>query len=134
MSIYGARSEIRRKKYIILGVNKYQSEKYIKAQKRVNQIKRFYKHLKVYIIASLLLFWVKFILFDFFTEKGIQDEGFYDWLEWNTIGTPIIWAIGLIIQGVYVFKFKSATWKEIKPKSLKDWETKQLNKFLKEGN
>lgn len=109
--------------------NKHQSEKYIKAQKRVNQIKQFYNHLKVYIIVNILLFGAKLKLFDFFNEQGIQDEGFYDWLEWNTIGTPIAWGIGLIIYGLYVFKKQ-----QFKPSFMKDWEAKQMAKFIEEEN
>lgn len=109
--------------------NKHQSEKYIRAQNRVKQIKQFYKHLKIYIIVNILLLIVKFRLFDFFTNKGVQDEGFYDWLEWNTIGTPIVWGIGLFLHGIYVFK-----WQQFKPNFMKDWEAKQMTKFLEEEN
>lgn len=102
----------------------HQSEKYVKAQKRVKQIKSFYQHLKVYIIINVLLYAGKFILIDFFNEQGIQDEGFYSWLEWNTI----LWGIGLIIHGICAFNWHH----KFKPNFMKDWEAKQMIKFLKE--
>lgn len=105
-------------------VNKHQSEKFIKAQKRVKLIKQFYRHLKLYIIINVLLYMMKFILIDFFTKQGIQDEGFYSWLEWNAI----LWGIGLIIHGICVFNWHH----KLKPNFMKDWEAKQMIKFLEE--
>ena len=100
-----------------------QSEKYIKAQMRVKQIKQFYRHLKVYLVVNILFFVAKFRFITFFNEQGIQDEGFYSWIAWNAI----LWGIGLFVQWVYVFK-----WQKLKPSVMKDWEAKQMTKFLEE--
>lgn len=103
--------------------SEHQSEKYIKAQKRVKQIRQFYRHLKVYLIINILLFVAKFKLIDIFREQGVLDEGFYSWIYWNAI----LWGIGLFMQWFYVFK-----WRKLKPNLFKDWEAKKMAKFIEE--
>jgi hypothetical protein len=113
-----------------------QSEKFLKAQKRVNDMKKFYRHLRVYIIINVLLIVVKLNLFNWFKDDYVwmQEKNFSDWASINLLGTPIIWGIGLAIHGLYVFKFKSQTWQELKPEFIKKWEKRQLEKFLREEN
>lgn len=114
-------------------MNSYkQSPRFIQAKKRVNQMKRFYRHLSVYVVVNGILLILKLRLFDFFTQQGITDEGFYDWLNWNIIGTPILWGIGLLVHGIYVFGLKSRALKDIKPEFIKKWEVKKLEEFLRE--
>ncbi|WP_281540525.1 2TM domain-containing protein [Maribacter aestuarii] len=113
-----------------------QSEKFLKAQKRVNDMKKFYRHLRVYVVINILLLVVKLNLFNWFKDDYVwmQEKNFSDWASLNLLGTPIIWGIGLAIHGLYVFKFKSQTWQELKPEFLKKWEKRQLEKFLREEN
>ena len=108
------------------------SEKFVRAQKQVERIKKFYGHLRVYIVVNLVILAFKFQLFDYFTGKGIADSGFYNWLDWNIIATPVLWGIGLLVHGLVVFKFGAITWKTIKPKALERWEDEQLEKFIRE--
>lgn len=109
-----------------------QTEKLKKAQKRVKNLKDFYRHLRVYIVINVLLLIVKFKAHDFFTEKGIVDEGFIDWFEWNILGTPVIWGLGLGVHAIYVFGFKSKSLKELKPRFYTDWEDRQIEKYMNE--
>lgn len=111
-----------------------QSEQFKRAQKRVKSLKDFYKHLKVFIIINILLMIVKFRAYDFFTERGIVDEGFVNWFEWNVIGTPVIWGLGLGLHAIYVFVFKSKPLKEFTPQFFKDWEERQIDKYMNEEN
>lgn len=113
-----------------------QSEKFLKAQKRVNDMKKFYRHLRIYIIINLLLLVVKLNLFNWFKDDyaWMQNPQFSDWLNWNLLGTPVLWGIGLFAHGLYVFKFKSQSWQELKPGLIKRWEKRQLDKFLREEN
>ena len=108
------------------------SRRFRKAKKRVEHIKRFYRHLAVYLVINTVLFIAKIKIFGFFTTKGFENQGFFDWLEWNIIATPVFWGIGLFFHGLYVFKFKSKALKELKPKFLRDWEEKQLQKYMEE--
>jgi len=116
--------------------NYQQSEKFLKAKKQVDHIKKFYKHLKVYIIINILLLVVKFNLINWFKDdyEWIQNPGFSDWLSWNMIGTPVLWGVGLMVHAAYVFKFGAKSWKELKPEFLKKWEKRQLDKFLQDEN
>lgn len=116
--------------------NNQQEEKILKAKKQVAQIKKFYKHLRVYVIINLLLLMVKFNLVSWFKDdyEWLQSSAFSDWLSFNIIGTPIIWGIGLLFHAAYVFKFGAKSWKELKPAFLKKWEKTQLEKFLEEEN
>ncbi len=106
------------------------TEKLARAQKRVDAIKKFHRHLKVYIIINLLLLFVNYRAFDFLTDKGVQDPGFFYWFQWNIISTPVLWGIGLLVHAVYVFKFGARPLKELKPEFLKDWEERQIRKYI----
>ena len=111
-----------------------QAEKLKKAQKRVKNLKDFYRHLRVYIVINILLLVVKSKAYDFFTERGVMDEGFFNWFEWNILGTPIVWGLGLGVHAIYVFGFKSKSLKELKPRFYKNWEERQIEKYMKENN
>lgn len=109
-------------------------EKRLKARKRVDDMKKFYRHLRVYIIINVLLLVVKFNLFQWFKDdyEWLQSPQFNDWFSWNVFGTPVLWGLGLLVHGLYVFKLKSKSWQELKPKFLKDWEKRQIEKFINE--
>lgn len=111
-----------------------QSQKFLKAQKRVNDMKKFYRHLRVYVIINILLLVVKLNLYEWFNGEyeWMQSPNFTNWFSINIIGTPLLWGIGLLIHGLYVFKLKSRTWQELKPEFLKKWEERQLEKILRE--
>lgn len=96
-----------------------------KAEKRVKSIKGFYNHLVVYIMVNtlLLIFKGKF-LFTLLSEEAIGNPNFLKWIDWNIYGTPILWGIGLLIHAICVFGFK--------PQFFKDWEERQLEKYMKE--
>ncbi len=106
------------------------SEKFLRAQEQVRRMKKFYAHLRVYIMVNLVILALKFQLFDYFLGKGIKDPNFYTWLEWNIIGTPLLWGIGLLVHGLVVFKLGAFTWKSLKPKFLSQWEDRQLKKYM----
>jgi len=105
-----------------------------RAHKRVKVLKGFYRHLRVYIVINILLLLVKFRAYDYFTEEGMMDEGFFDWFEWNIIGTPVIWGLGLGAHAIYVFVLKSRPLKEFSPKFFKKWEERQIEKYMNEEN
>ena len=107
-----------------------QSEKYIKVYGQVRQIKNFYQHLSVFFVGNIILLVIKFKAFDYFESVGFQDEGFLDWFIWNIIGTPIIWGLGLLFHGLYVFVYKAKLLSEFKPSFIREWEQDQLQRFL----
>ncbi|MDP5230268.1 MAG: 2TM domain-containing protein [Cellulophaga sp.] len=96
-----------------------------RAQKKVANIKGFYNHLTVYIIINcIVLFTSGKFIFILFSEEALGNPKFLDWINWNVYGTPIIWGIVLLIHGLVVFG--------IKPSFLKNWEQKQLEKYMRE--
>lgn len=117
-------------------VNSIQSKrkfsKYTKAKKQVEAIKEFYNHLTSYLLVNTGLFLIRSNILDFFEKNGENTLKLLDWLHWNIIATPLIWGVGLLFHGLYVFKFKSIPLNDIKPKILKDWEEKQIQKYMEE--
>lgn len=97
-------------------------EKYMRAKKRVGRIKRFYCHLTLYVVANIILLILKAYFLGFFESNGTNDPNIYYWLEWNIISTPILWGIGLIIHGLFVFKLPFVA----------KWEKRQIQKFMNE--
>ncbi|MBQ0732684.1 2TM domain-containing protein [Aquimarina celericrescens] len=87
---------------------------YEKAKKRVENEKGFYSHLTAYVIINIALL---------FINADLGEADLNDWFRWNLLLTPILWGIGLIVHGIYVFgkipSFSKA-WEERKIKELMD--------------
>ncbi|WP_394750536.1 2TM domain-containing protein [Spongiimicrobium salis] len=110
------------------------SEHFAKARTRVNRIKRFYKHLMVYVSVNIIILLIKGIAWRFFMDEGITDQGFYDWFKLNMLLTPIFWGIGLFIHGLLVFRYPGFTIKSLMSKGMRNWEERQIQKYLKEDD
>lgn len=104
--------------------HKYDSENYIRAKRRVENLKNFYAHIGVYVVINVLLFSFKLNIMDFFIDQGVRDQGFLNWMEWNIIFIPIIWGIILLVIGIYYFK--------LKPEFYRNWEERQIRKYMEE--
>jgi len=92
------------------------SEKYKKVQKRVHEIKQFYKHFSIYLLINLV-FIGRRIYIDISNGDAIIDAftavSNYSFFFW--------WGIGLIIHGILVFgapKFFSKDWEKRKVEEL----------------
>lgn len=75
--------------------------------RRVKQLKRFYKHLGIYVIVNAILLGINY----FDMEPG---ETFW---HFSTFSTLFFWGIGLVIHAVRVFGrdvFLGADWEERK--------------------
>ncbi|MDC8001251.1 2TM domain-containing protein [Aequorivita todarodis] len=94
-----------------------------KAHKRVEALKGFYKHLLVYVIINVALFVVRGRVLEFFQIES-NDKNFVEWIDWNILIVPIFWGIGLLFHAAKVFQYKFPF--------LKNWEERQLKKFMKE--
>ncbi len=99
-------------------------ESFIKARNRVNHIKSFYAHLVLFVLgtATLLVFKAKII--DYLIAKGATGQGFLQWIEWQFVFIPMLWALILIISGIYLFRLRS--------NFLKKWEERQIRKYMKD--
>ncbi len=98
---------------------------YKKAQRRVKKIKRFYRHLTVYIVVNIFLVYFGLRGVNFLEINNPEvDANVVLWLFWNVLSVPILWGIGLLIHGLCVFKPKFNI--------VKRWEERQLQKILEE--
>ena len=96
-----------------------------RAKKRVEELKGFFKHVKGFIIVNLLLLFIRSGILNFVTINGQPlDDYVLRWVDLNFILTPVLWGIGLIIHGIYVYRYKFTF--------LKNWEEKQIKKFMDE--
>ena len=82
-------------------------ERYLKAQKRVEDIKGFYGHLISYIVIMPFLVFVNYMTYWEFK-----------WFWFMLIG----WGIGLAIHGFMTFAISS------------DWEERKIKQFMEEEN
>lgn len=95
---------------------------YARARKRVQDIKEFYHHLFFYLLFNIpLLVFAKQIA-DLLRATVFDDPEFGKWIELNMYITPLFWGIGLLFHGLYTFIFKG--------RILKNWEEKQIRKYL----
>ena len=102
------------------------STPYNRALKKVENIKKFYAHLRAYLIINLVLLLIKANIFDLFKGGNIEDLHFERWLDLNVYGTAILWGIGLLIHGLYVFQYKF--------KFFKKWEEEKVKEFMENDN
>lgn len=99
------------------------NEVYKKAKKKVDEQKRFYYHLSVYIIINIALLFMKgdYIIFSENVDFE-QREKIKEWFDRTLSVIPILWGIGLIIQGALIF---------IKSFFLNaEWEKQKIKKYL----
>ncbi|MDP2685955.1 MAG: 2TM domain-containing protein [Aequorivita sp.] len=100
-----------------------QNIKWKKAHKRVEALKGFYTHLAIYIIVNIAIFIVRGQIVEFFKNES-PDKDFMEWVDWNVLIVPIFWGIGVLFHAANAFQYKL--------KFIKNWEQKQLEKFLEE--
>ncbi|MFY0604113.1 MAG: 2TM domain-containing protein [Flavobacteriaceae bacterium] len=110
--------------------NYIKEQQYIKAKKRVKDIKGFYSHLSVYIIINIFISGI--ILY------GLTYDGNDDFSEaisnFGVYSTWVFWGIGLFFHWLGVFGFKNVlgkSWEEKKIKELMDEDEKRSNTILK---
>ncbi|WP_119792476.1 2TM domain-containing protein [Flavobacterium anhuiense] len=92
-------------------------ENYNAAYRRVKRLKRFYSHLKIFLIVNIIII-VSSLTRDNFNE-GMDFSGLK---EWHTYSTAFFWGIGLLAHALSVFGtdwfFGS------------DWEKRKIQKYM----
>lgn len=101
--------------------NNLQEQKYIRAKKKVEELKGFYTHLVVYIAVNLFISITRIVqeMQDGFTFE----ESFFDF---STYAVWIFWGIGLVFHGMKVFGFNFILGK--------DWEDKKIKEYMDNKN
>ena len=96
-------------------------EKYDRAKKRVITIKNFHQHLLTFLLVTSILLLVRFVALPYMPGLP-QDQGFQDWLTWNTILMPLLWGI---VVGIHALRVFSSKWSP-----LRRWEERKIDEFL----
>ena len=105
--------------------NHKNNTKYENALKHVKELKEFYQHFFIYItfVVVWLLFKEQIITF-IIAKTENTDSGFMNWLNINVALVPVLWGIGVLIQGLYVYRLKFSIFK--------DWESRKIKEFMEE--
>lgn len=102
--------------------NFIKEQQYLKAKKRVKDIKGFYSHLLVYIFVNIFISGI--IMF------GLTEGGDYSFTEaiqnFGVYSTWLFWGIGLFFHWLGVFGFKSFI--------SKGWEERKIKELMKEDD
>ncbi|MGB0891403.1 MAG: 2TM domain-containing protein [Flavobacteriaceae bacterium] len=101
--------------------NYLQEQKYLRAKKRVEDLKGFYTHLAVYVAVNLFISITRIVQEskDGFTiAETLSDFG--------TFAIWIFWGIGVLFHGLKTFGFNFLMGK--------DWEERKIKEYLKEKN
>jgi len=109
--------------------NKYEKdEKYLKAKKKVESIKGFYRHLTIYIFVNSFITIFK-------TVRHISNGGSLNDVLFD-IGTFFVWVpwgIGVLIHGLVVFEIFSfllgKNWEERKIKELMEKDSDEMKEY-----
>lgn len=98
--------------------NKLEEQKYIRAKKKVENLKSFYIHLTVYIFVNLLISISKIV------KKVGNGETFEEaFFDLNTFGLMFLWGVPLVLHAFKVMNFNvflSKEWEERKVKEYMD--------------
>ncbi|WP_272148981.1 2TM domain-containing protein [Tenacibaculum aiptasiae] len=97
--------------------SKQQSDKYIKARKRVENIKKFYKHLTFYILINLVF--IGYRIFKDIDYGSTFVEAFTDISNYKIF---FWWGVILILHGVSVFG-KDLLFN-------KEWEERKVKEYM----
>jgi uncharacterized membrane protein (DUF485 family) len=95
---------------------------YKEAEKNVKAMKNFYNHLQIFVIMMFVLFLFSDMIISFF-EARITNPNSLNWIKANIWVNAVLWLFGLIIHGIYVFKFKA--------NFIDKWEQKKMEELMK---
>jgi hypothetical protein len=95
------------------------SETYTRAKKRVEEIKKFYKHFAVYLVINFM-----FIGRRIYTDIRFGDSFFEAFTDIDNYGFFFWWGVFLIVHAIKVFGFPSLF--------NKDWEERKVKEFMNE--
>ena len=93
------------------------------AEKRVKRIRDFYNHLQVFVIVMVILLLFSNTIIDFF-ESHIDNLNWLKWLRANIWINALLWFVGLLIHGVFTFKYKLGF--------IEKWEQRKVQEIMNE--
>lgn len=101
--------------------NLQQEKRFIIAKKRVEKIKKFYKHLAIYVIVNIFL--TSVFIFGDMQDGDTFSEAFF---QYKNIAIWIYWGFGILYQAITIFGnglFFS-----------KDWQERKIDEYVKNNN
>jgi len=111
------------------------STKYEDALKHVKELKEFYRHLFFYIIfVIVLLLFKEHIITYFIAKTETTDSDFIYWININVVVTPVLWGIGVLIHGLYVYRLKFSIFKSWESRKIKEFMEEEDNSKVKNGH
>ena len=99
-----------------------ENRKLKKALQRVEEIKKFYKHVVAYTLINLLLAFVWNFSFKLVGDFVISNQ--FDGGDHKYLPIWFLWGIFLVLHGVKTFAFPNVFGK--------DWEARKVDEFMKE--
>lgn len=99
--------------------NYSQEQKYLKAKKRVEELKSYYLHLVIYVLINIFVSVRK--ISRNLNNGETFDEAFFDF---GTFALWIFWGIGLLFHTFKAFGFAFFLGK--------DWEQRKIKKYMEE--
>ncbi|NKI32730.1 2TM domain-containing protein [Croceivirga thetidis] len=98
---------------------KTDNNKYLRAKKRVEEIKSFYRHLKVFVVINGVFYLFKLGVFNSFLPEWVNSEPqFFNWVNMNVV----LWGVILVVHFIYIYRNKIPF--------LKKWEERQIQKIM----
>ncbi len=106
-----------------------EEQRYLKAKKKVKDIKGFYSHFVVYILVNIFISAI--VIFGMMHDGN---ESFMDVVtEFGVYSTWLFWGIGVFFHWLGVFGYASITskdWEDRKIKELMEKDKQRSNKYL----
>ena len=94
-----------------MDTNYTEEERYYRAHKQVEELRKFYQHLTVYLLSNPIL-----IVVNLMTSPG------YLWFIWSLMG----WGMAVVLHGLKAFGFA--------PFFDKEWEERKIKSILDKDN
>lgn len=92
-----------------------------KANRRIKELKGFYRHILIFIVVNGFLFLLQSGALHPFLPEGFPAEPYYfDWVNAN-IAT---WGLILFVHAIIVYRWKFSFFKK--------WEERQIQKYMEE--
>ena len=91
------------------------------AEKRVKELKGYYRHIVVFIVVNGLLYLLQTgILTSLLPDAFPKESYYYEWITTNIL----IWALILVVHTLILFRHKVTFFKK--------WEERQIQKYMDE--
>jgi hypothetical protein len=100
------------------------AKKLARARRKIEEIKKFYKHVVAYILINLFLAFVWKFSFKIVGNFTVSNQ--FDGEEFTHIPIWLIWGIFLVLHALKTFGFLNLQGK--------DWEERKIEEFMKEKN